>query len=65
MKTLLVKFRIAQQVSPDDYEMTSKERMFPEDTKLSEVKEWVLNCGGYSTKTGYKRMCEVFLSEPE
>lgn len=65
MKTFLVKFRICEQTSPDDYEMVSKERMFNEDTKLSEVNEWVLSKGGKITDRNYKRMIEVFISEPE
>lgn len=66
MKTLLVKFRVCEQVSPDDFEMTSKERLFPEEARLSEVNEWVLQNGGKRTdKGGYGRMLEVYLSEPE
>ena len=65
MKTFLVKFRICEQTSPDDYEMVSKERMFDENAKLSEVNEWVLSKGGKITDRGYKRMMEVLISEPE
>ena len=66
MKTFLVKFRICVQVGPDDWEMRSKERLFPETTSLSEINEWALKNSGYETMPDkYKKMCEVQLSEPE
>jgi len=66
MKTILVKFRVCEQVSPDDYEMVMKEKLFDPETKLDVVRDWVLNQKGYlKTDSGYKRMMEVILSEPE
>jgi hypothetical protein len=66
MKKFLIKFRICEQVGPDDWSMASREILFTEETRLSEVNDWVLKNSGYCTdKSGYKRMIEVFLSEPE
>jgi hypothetical protein len=66
MKTLLVKFRICAQIGPDDWEMKSIERLFPEEARLSEVNDWAIKNGGYNKgEGGYKRMCEIQLSEPE
>ncbi len=67
MKTFLVRFRISVQVGPDDWEMRSIERLFPEGTTLTEVNEWVLKNDGYNIMPDdrYKKMLEVQLSEPE
>ena len=65
MKTFLVKFKVPKQVSPDNFEMISMERMFPLETRLSEVNEWVVKNGGCYNVSGYKIMKEVYLSEPE
>ena len=66
MKQFLIKFRTCEQVGPNDWNMVSREILFTEETRLSEVNDWVLkNTGYYTDKSGYKRMTEVFLSEPE
>jgi hypothetical protein len=66
MTQFLVKFRIWVQVGPDDWQMCTKEKLFSEDTKLSEVKEWASANSGYEKMVnGYKRMTEIFLSEPQ
>jgi len=63
----LVKFTVSEQCTPDDWEMTSKEKLFPEETTLSEINDWVLSKGGFihSKDNSQKRMIEVRLSEPE
>jgi len=66
MSKFLVKFRTCEQVSPDDWEMISKEKIFEEDTKLATIRDWVLSKNGFTTRPGgYKKMSEIFLSEPE
>ena len=65
MTQLLVKFKTCEQVSPDDFELISKERLFNEDAKLSYVRDWILANGGYKKHpNGYTQMSEVYLSEP-
>jgi len=65
MKQLLVKFKTCEQCSPDDWEMTSKEKLFGDDSKLSDIREWIMNSGGYKIRSGVKSIVEVQLSEPE
>jgi hypothetical protein len=66
MTQFLVKFKVTEQVSPDDFERVTKERLFNEDTKLSTIKEWVVSKGGnFHNKNGYKQMLQVYLSEPD
>lgn len=65
---LLIKFRKCEQISPDDWEMTTYEKLFSEDTKLSEVKKWIVKKGHKYYKpenTGNERIYSVGLSEPE
>ena len=65
MTNLLVKFKVCEQVSPDDFKMISKERLFSEDAKFSEVRDWIISQKGFiGYSNGYKQMSEVFLSEP-
>jgi hypothetical protein len=65
MATLLVKFKTLEQVGPEDWSMVSKEHLFDENTKLSEVKHWIiLNGGVINHSSGYKSIPEVNLSEP-
>ena len=56
----LVKYTKCLQVGPEDYEMTSIEKLFDETATIKDIKEWV-NMGGREKK----RMLEVKLSEPE
>jgi hypothetical protein len=66
MKTFLVKFKVCEQTSPDDYEMTTREKLFYPETTLEVVKQWILDQKGFiRTDSGYKRMIEVYLSEPQ
>ena len=65
MATFLVKFKTLEQVGPEDWAMVSKEHLFDENIKLSEVKNWiVLNLGYQNNANGYKSIIEVNLSEP-
>jgi len=65
MTQFLVKFTVCEQVTPDKWEMTPKERLFTEDHKLSDIKAWIVENGGYITENFYKRILEVKLSEPQ
>ena len=65
MTQFLVKFKTCAQVGPDNWDMVSIERLFDENAKISDIKDWIIERSGYTRNGEYKRMVEVQLSEPE
>ena len=66
MKPYLIKFKVTEQIGPDDWEVVSKEKMFDESSTIKEIREWTLLNGGFRRAgSGVKRMREINLSEPQ
>lgn len=62
-KKYLVKFNYCEQVSPDDFEMKSKEKLFDETATIKEIRDWAINKVRTSNKDA--RLFEVKLSQPD
>lgn len=62
---ILAYFKKASQISPDDFEITTKSRLFEPTDTLQDVKDWVKSTDEYFKSKPNFRLFEINIQEPE
>ncbi len=58
----IVSFLVSEQISPEDWAVSTKMKKFEENATLKEVKEWVMRSVRQDPQN---RMIEIKINEPE